>query len=114
MRLPESDAYETVAGLVIARLGRMPSEHDTVEVDATMDAGAHLGVPEHQVLHSDDTPIAPETEDDLPRAVTVRLTVHGLDRRRIDAVLMSAVSLDSGDEVQDEGDEPGDRRGERR
>jgi len=113
VRLPDSNAYETVAGLLIARLGRMPREYDTVEVDATMDASAHLGVPENQVLHSDDESIGPETEDDLPRAVTVRLTVHGLDRRRIESVLMSAVSLNTGDEDADEGD-TGDRRGERR
>lgn len=110
VRLPESNAYETVAGLLIARLGRMPREYDTVEVDATMDASAHLGVPEGRVIHSDDTRIEPETEDDLPRAVTVRLTVHGLARRRIESVLMSAVSLNTGDE----NDEDGDRRGEGR
>lgn len=114
VRLPESNAYETVAGLLIARLGRMPGEYDTVEVDATMDASAHLGVPENQVLHADDESIEPQTEDDLPRAVTVRLTVHGLDRRRVDSVLMSAVSLNTGDEDESEDGEPGDRRGERR
>ena len=45
VRLPESSAYETVAGLLISRLGRMPKEFDSVEVDATMDASAFLGVP---------------------------------------------------------------------
>jgi CBS domain containing-hemolysin-like protein len=111
VRLPESSAYETVAGLLIARLGRMPKEFDAVEVDATMDASAHLGVPDRQVVHSDDRRIEPETEDDLPRAVTVRLTVHGLARRRIEAVLLSAVSLNTGDEDENESDE---RRGDGR
>jgi CBS domain containing-hemolysin-like protein len=110
VRLPESNDYETVAGLLISRLGRMPADFDTVEVDATMDARAHLGVPEGAVRHPDDAPIVPETEDDLPRAVTVRLTVHGLDRRRIESVLLSAVSLNTGDEgAPAEGD---DRSGE--
>ncbi len=111
VRLPESNAYETVAGLLIARLGRMPKEFDSVEVDATMDASAHLGIPDGQVIHSDDSRIAPETEDDLPRAVTVRLTVHGLARRRIEAVLLSAVSLNTGDDDESDSD---DRRDDRR
>jgi len=114
VRLPESNAYETVAGLLIARLGRMPKEFDSVEVDATMDAAAHLGVPDGQVVHSDDTRIEPETEDDLPRAVTVRLTVHGLARRRIEAVLLSAVSLNTVDDDGDVRGDLGDRRGEGR
>ena len=36
VRLPESGAYETVAGLLIARLGRMPENLDSVEVPATI------------------------------------------------------------------------------
>ena len=50
----------------------------------------------------------PDTEDDLPRAVTVRLTVHRRARRRIDSVVMSAVGLDSGDDSN--GDTSGFRR----
>lgn len=98
VHLPESGAYETVAGLLIARLGRMPENFDSVEVGATMDASSFLGVPEGQVGHSDDAPIHPNLDDDLPRAVTVRLTVQRRDRRRIETVAMSAVSLDSGDD----------------
>jgi len=116
VRLPETNAYETVAGLLISRLGRMPADFDTVEVDATMDAAAHLGVREGQVLHADDAPIVPETDDDLPRAVTVRLTVHGLDRRRIESVLLSAISLNTGNEsAPADGDErSGEPRGDAR
>ena len=84
MHLPESGAYETVAGLLISRLGRMPENFDSVEVVATMDASSFLGVPDGQVGQPDDQPIAPDTEDDLPRAVTVRLTVHRRARRRIE------------------------------
>ncbi len=105
VRLPESNAYETVAGLLISRLGRMPVDFDTVEVDATMDAAAQLGTPDGQVAHPDDAPIEAETEDDLPRAVTVRLTVHGLDRRRVESVLLSAVSVNGGAEAGQPGDD---------
>jgi CBS domain containing-hemolysin-like protein len=108
VHLPESGSYETVAGLLIARLGRMPENYDSVEVGATMDASAMLGVLEGHIGTQDDQPIDRETEDDLPRAVTVRLTVHRRARRRIDAVVMSAVSVDSDD------DEDPDRDRDRR
>jgi CBS domain containing-hemolysin-like protein len=100
VHLPESGAYETVAGLLISRLGRMPENFDSVEVVATMDAGSFLGVPDGQVGHPDDQPIHPNLEDDLPRSVTVRLTVHQRDRRRIESVVMSAVTL-NGDQDTD-------------
>ena len=95
VHLPESGAYETVAGLLIARLGRMPAEYDSVEIEATMDATALLGVPDGQVGRQDDQPIEPVLDDDLPRAVTVRLTVHRLARRRIETVQLSAVSVNT-------------------
>src|SRR6478672_30820 len=43
IRLPESGAYETVAGLVLARLGRLAEGGDAVEVPATADAHIGLG-----------------------------------------------------------------------
>ncbi len=67
MHLPESGAYETVAGLLIARLGRMPENFDSVEVEATMDASAMLGVPDGQVGHPDDQPIALDTRTTICR-----------------------------------------------
>ena len=74
VRLPESNAYETVAGLLISLLGRMPENHDTVVVTATMDAAAELGVRQGQAgAHPDDEPIQREENDDVPRAVVVRL-----------------------------------------
>ncbi len=112
VHLPESGAYETVAGLLISRLGRMPENFDSVEVVATMDASSFLGVPEGQVGRPDDQPIPPNLDDDLPRAVTVRLTVHERERRRIDSVVLSAVSADvatGGDD--DETDHGADRGG---
>ena len=90
VHLPGSGAYETVAGLLISRLGRMPENHDP-----------------------DDQPIPPNVDDDLPRAVTVRLTVHQRERRRIDSVVLSAVSADvptTGDEDDDDPDRDGPDR----
>ena len=90
--LPESKAYETVAGLVIARLGRMPESADTVEVQATMVANASLGVLTARVHGSaDDVPIPVNPLDDVPRVVLVRLTVAARARRRIETVVLSAV-----------------------
>ena len=97
VHLPESGSYETVAGLLLARLGRMAEDNDSVEVRGTVDAPARLGVLQGHVGTADDQRIEPETDDDLPRAATVRLTVHRRARRRIDSVLMSAVSVDSGE-----------------
>ncbi len=37
LSLPESDDYDTLAGLVLARLGRMPNPGDTVTVPVTPD-----------------------------------------------------------------------------
>ncbi|TMR99410.1 hemolysin family protein [Nonomuraea basaltis] len=59
--LPESDDYDTLAGLVLARLGRMPDSGDTVTVPVTQPT---------------DDPFA-ETNDDL----LARLTVMSLNRR---------------------------------
>jgi len=91
-----------------AKLGRMPENFDSVEVEATMDATSMLGVSRGQVGTADDQPIPIDTADDLPRAVTVRLTVHRRVRRRIDSLVMSAVSLNTYDD-----DESGSARGDR-
>ncbi len=98
--LPSSSAYETVAGLLIARLGRMPESADTVEVEATMLAGVRLGVLRARVRGSaDDVPIPENTADDVPRVVRVRLTVAARARRRIESVVLSAVGrIDDGGE----------------
>jgi CBS domain containing-hemolysin-like protein len=90
--LPESRAYETVAGLVIAQLGRMPESADTVELQATMVANTSLGVLTARVRGSaDDVPIPVNPLDDVPRVVVVRLTVAARVRRRIESIVLSAV-----------------------
>jgi CBS domain containing-hemolysin-like protein len=95
VRLPESGAYETVAGLLIARLGRMPENLDSVEVEATIGAAASLGVARDGVGdHPEDRPIDLQLLDDLPRAARVRLTVQRRARRRIETVRLSAVGVD--------------------
>jgi CBS domain containing-hemolysin-like protein len=98
--LPESGAYETVAGLVMARLGRLPDPADTVEVAATMLADAELGVLGVAVPGSaEDEPISMNELDDLPRVVEVRLTVAARARRRVESVVLSAVR-----QIQDRGE----------
>ena len=82
--LPESGEYETVAGLVISRLGRLAEPGDTVVVPATIEAHVALGALQGE------TSVEPVVDDDLPRAVAVRLTVHRRARRRIDSVVLSA------------------------
>ncbi|QYC37755.1 Magnesium and cobalt efflux protein CorC [Nonomuraea coxensis DSM 45129] len=61
LRLPESDDYDTLAGLVLARMGRLPDPGDAVAVPVT--------------AATDD----PFEEDEGGRAV--RLTVMSLNRR---------------------------------
>ena len=100
--LPGSSAYETVAGLVMARLGRVPDSADTVEVQATMLAGSSLGVLRVPVPGSaDDEPIPLNESDDLPRVVMVRLTVAARARRRVESVVLSAVrQIQDGGEIR--------------
>ncbi|MEV5888215.1 hemolysin family protein [Nonomuraea fuscirosea] len=59
--LPESDDYDTLAGLVLARLGRMPNPGDTVTVPVTPD---------------NQDPFAEEDQEHL-----AELTVMSLNRR---------------------------------
>ena len=98
--LPESGDYETVAGLVMARLGRLPDTADTVEVQGTITANSALGVLRIPVPGSaDDVAIEQDEVDDLPRVVEVRLTVAARARRRVESVVLSAVR-----QIQDGGE----------
>ena len=82
VRLPESEDYDTVAGLVLQVLGRIPERGDIAEVPV------------------------PETSDDgESREQLVTLTVEHMDGLRIDRVALQV--LDGRD---DEPDEPGERR----
>ena len=85
VELPEAGPYETVAGLVISRLGRMPVTGDSVELEAIAAADAVLGALD------DGIRLEADTEEDLPRVVTVRLTVLEVQRRRITQVHLSSV-----------------------
>ncbi len=92
--LPESSAYETVAGLLMARLGRVPETADTVEVQATVEAGVTLGVLSVRVPGSvDDVAVPADPDGDLPRVVLVRLTVAAQARRRVESIVLSAVAV---------------------
>ncbi|WP_230314012.1 hemolysin family protein [Nakamurella alba] len=101
VRLPEDGNYETVAGLLIDELGRIPSPGDSVAVMATVESVAQLGVAPG---HPEDGPVPADPDEDLPRAAMVRLTVLQMDRRRVDTVLLSAVG------VLDEADWPEESR----
>ena len=69
VHLPESGAYETVAGLLISRLGRMPENFDSVEVVATMDASVVPRCARRSGRAGPTTSRSPPNlEDDLPRA----------------------------------------------
>lgn len=90
VNLPESGDYETIAGLVMAELGRIPGSGDSVVVAATMLPNRSLGAVESQ---PGDRPVA-ESEEDLPRPVRVRLTVTRMDRHRVETVRLSAMGVD--------------------
>jgi len=73
--LPESEDYDTVAGLVLQVLGRVPSTGDIAEV----------AVPD---LHRE--------EDDGLRQRMVALTVEHMDGLRIDRLTLRVLEPDNG------------------
>lgn len=91
VELPEEGEYETIAGLIMTELGRIPVVGDTVVVRATVAASVELG---RDSRHDGDVALGIDPDDDLPRAYRVRLTVLAMDRRRVDAVALSAVAPD--------------------
>ncbi|MGQ0630705.1 MAG: hemolysin family protein [Sporichthyaceae bacterium] len=78
VKLPESEVYETIAGLVLHHLGRLPEIGDAVTVAA----------------HTEDTP------PDARELVTVptSVTVLALDRRRVDRVRVTLEQTESAPE----------------
>lgn len=93
--LPEPEEYETVAGLITERLGRLPEFGDEVVVPAVLRADAALGGADGAPgLHADG---------DLPRPVAVRLVVRSLAGRRV-ATIQLALAPPSADGEPEEGE----------
>jgi CBS domain containing-hemolysin-like protein len=83
--LPESEDYDTVAGLVLQVLGRVPSAGDVAEVTVA------------DVHHEDD---------DRPRDRMVTLTVEHMDALRIDRLTLRLLEPEStSGSVTSEGEE---------
>ncbi len=86
--LPESGGYETIAGLVLARLGHIPASGESVIVEATL-------VPERGLAawpeEPGDRPVEIAPGESVAQPVRVRLTVQRMDGRRIATVRLSAV-----------------------
>jgi CBS domain containing-hemolysin-like protein len=76
--LPESEDYDTVAGLVLQVLGRVPSTGDLAEV----------AVPDPE-----------QDDDDRPRERLVTLTVEHMDGLRIDRLTLRVVEPDRPEEA---------------
>jgi CBS domain containing-hemolysin-like protein len=87
VQLPESGGYETVAGLMIDLLGRLPEVGDEVLVTAVIGADAVLGA------LPGDQPVAADTGSDLPRPVTAKLTARRMDGRRLAEWQLSSAHL---------------------
>lgn len=69
IRLPEAEDYETIAGLILQALGRIPESGDAIELDLRL----------------------PETSgDEAESQMHVRLEVDRMDGRRIDRVALTA------------------------
>ena len=96
--LPESGAYETVAGLILDRLDRLARAGDSITVDAVVAPEVDLGVLSDDLdpdivsdIYDRDRALPAEPGIDVPRAYQVRLTVSRIVRRRVETVLLSAV-----------------------
>jgi CBS domain containing-hemolysin-like protein len=74
--IPEGEESDTLGGLVIERLGRMPEVGDTVELTAADHADVD--------------------EDGIPRDAKVRLEVSRLDGRRVDGLLLRRLDDEDG------------------
>jgi CBS domain containing-hemolysin-like protein len=82
IELPEDEDYETVAGLIGLKLGRVPGQGDTVRVSATREADTDV----------EAEPVASR------EPVNVNLTVLRMDGLRVDRVRMDVGPLEPGEE----------------
>ncbi|MEO7124542.1 MAG: hemolysin family protein [Nakamurella sp.] len=82
--LPDPQDYDTVAGLIIELLGRVPTVGDTAQVTATLRADARLGA------EPGAAPIEPDTQSDIARMVDVRMTVTSMVGRRVESLEIRA------------------------
>lgn len=73
--LPEHDDYDTVAGLVLQVLGRIPRVGEVAEVE-----------------------LAPTTDDDSPLRRTAHLRVEHLEGRRIDRIVLTVTEQQGGED----------------
>ena len=93
LHLPESGDYETVAGLVLDLLNRLPEVGDTLLVPAALAAHAALG----SLPGDEPVPALDNADDtDVPRPVTARITARLLDGRRLAQVQLSAAGTRTG------------------
>jgi CBS domain containing-hemolysin-like protein len=76
LELPEGEESDTLGGLVVERLGRMPEVGDAVELTATDHADVD--------------------EDGVPRQAKVRLEVSRLDGRRVDGLVLRRLDDEGG------------------
>ncbi|HEU4492094.1 MAG TPA: hemolysin family protein [Jiangellales bacterium] len=76
LELPEGEESDTLGGLVVERLGRMPEVGDAVELTATDHADVD--------------------EDGIPRGAKVRLEVSRLDGRRVDGLVLRRLDGEGG------------------
>lgn len=84
--LPDALEYETIAGLVTERLGRLPAIGDSVVVRAALRPEARLGG------QSATSAMEPDPLDTIPRPVDVGITVTDVDGRRVATVELRAVA----------------------
>lgn len=70
--LPEDRDYDTLAGLVLDRLGRLPEPGDSVEIPLLTDVSLH-----------------PDDDDSTPEQQVATLTATRLDGRRIDRIRLA-------------------------
>lgn len=84
IRLPDPTEYDTVAGLITERLGRLPAAGDRIEVRAAIQPEARLGA------EAGGEPVEVDTTTDIARLRTVALRVAAVEGHRIATVDLSA------------------------